>query len=981
MKCVWMFTLVAIASSTFARLEAQTCGPRVRKDWDMLTSDEKSTYRNALRAAMDSGAYIKFVEMHTEMRSEMEAHRQCMFIYWHRLLLLGFENMLRGQGPAYACVTLPYFNWVVASARTTAGACRAFGDCAAIMTELGGFTTGSQRTLDINGVPNSGRCVPNSPLDRFCESSSRSGSTCARCVPRTDWSVARVPSTTGYASVRNQVLNGRNIGEMSDAVERGCHNNVHATLGGTMSTYASPADPMFWSHHATVDLLHVIFHKCRVGSARLTFQEKVSHPIAWTSCARRDGGTFRPTDTIVMQTGERGVNPIPGSNDPLLRPFFAGVPNQFAGLMDIRDLGAHSYEYAVTGQLAVLYDRCDASPASRRLQAKMRTTNATSSSTLCSVASEDTDKKASSNNFPETEYTGQDDGHHDIVLVDRSGHPLDPKTPPEIYCTDKSEKRVLSWYDETLRAMGGDSPTNMDDLERQACMFENECLGGIQDYSPAFQAMWNVTEPRCKTIVKAIRNGSQAIAYAAWRQGMKTHFGCPKPTSVAVQTGLWGIVQANGSTVQANGSIVEANGSLASTKEIQEESPPHVVASVATELPARTGYTAVAAALPIGIHDAPHEAVSTAASVYDQFVQTFYERLGWLARAQPHLSGYAASLPPGSEALTFSGPCPHEDDCTPDRAGGVLPVGDAEAPSAMAAVPMEMDQGTTWQAGSPLFPSPLVHYLGGKRRRLNVEDDGDERERAEHSLLVDVKAGTVRSRPPSFPCLRTTRALHVHAVRIHGVKLRHAPTPQGLKTPPYHFPRPILGGLRVWHTVRFEAKHTLACGRLTDTLTAAAPASGDLSPTADAICANATVADLMLVLPHQEPTVLRCATPTCEHHCRQVYDFTMELPATTIASCVALRQGSCHTLGGGTTASERGGVKDRRPSSPPELTEFIDVWTRSDLSLVGKQFSSTDSKLDLYLVVGCSDPAATTRRFLPVRWELDASNKMRWIRI
>ncbi|KAG2522813.1 hypothetical protein JM16_003278 [Phytophthora kernoviae] len=88
----------------------------------MMTSAEKTTYKGALAAAMDSGAYIKFVEMHTEMRSEMEAHRQCMFIYWHRLLLVVFENMLRGQGSQYACVTVPYFNWIVASSRVTSGA-------------------------------------------------------------------------------------------------------------------------------------------------------------------------------------------------------------------------------------------------------------------------------------------------------------------------------------------------------------------------------------------------------------------------------------------------------------------------------------------------------------------------------------------------------------------------------------------------------------------------------------------------------------------------------------------------------------------------------------------------------------------------------------------------------------------------------------------------------------------------------------------
>ncbi|CAH0486599.1 unnamed protein product [Peronospora farinosa] len=534
MKLLWILSVALLALiSRLAHVEAQACGSRLRKDWDMLTATEKTTYQNAIRASMDSGAYIKFVEMHTEMRSEMEAHQQCMFIYWHRLLLIAFENMLRGQGAAYACVTVPYFNWIVASARVTSGACNSFGNCLDITRELGGFTSGTQRTLNINGVDNSGRCINTPPLDRFCERSSLTGTACARCVPRSDWSTVRVPSSASYASVRAQVFNGANIGEMASLVERGCHNNVHANLDGTMGTFASPADPIFWSHHATVDLLHVVFHKCRVGTNRLTFEQKASHPVAWMSCARRDSGIFRPTDTLTMRPGEEGINSIPGSSDPLLGRFFAGVPNQFAGLMDIRDLGTSSYGYAITGQIATMYSQCDASPTSRRLK-ETAATNTSSTSVMCGVAvdadSGNGNNHASQNNFPETDYTGEDDGHKDVVIVDGSGNPIDADTPREAYCSDKSEKRMVDWYDATLDAMGGDSHENMDDIERQACMFEDQCLGGTKDYSPEFKALWKVKEPRCKTIVDAINNRSQSIQYESWRENMEARFGCPEPT-------------------------------------------------------------------------------------------------------------------------------------------------------------------------------------------------------------------------------------------------------------------------------------------------------------------------------------------------------------------------------------------------------------------------------------------------------------------
>lgn len=533
---------VALLAFVSRLVTGQTCGPRLRKDWDMMTSTEKNTYRGAIAAAMNSGAYIKFVEMHTEMMSEREAHRQCMFIYWHRLFLVAFENMLRGQGAAFACVTVPYFNWIAGSARVTSGACTSMGDCLAIVRELGGWTSGTSRTLSINGVSNTGRCVNVSPLDQFCQLSSLSGANCARCVPRSDWSTVRIPSSAGYAAVRNQVFSGINIGQMSPRVEQGCHNNVHANLASTMGTFAAPADPIFWSHHATIDLLHVIFHKCRVGTTRLTFAQKAANTVAWTACARRDSNVpFRPTDVVMMRTGERGANPIPAASDPRVGRFFAGVPNQYAGLMDTRDLGASSYGYSVNGQLASMYTQCDASPTSRRL----KETNTTATASLCGVAEDGMDY-ASENNFPETDYTGTDDGHEDLVILGNSGEPVASTAPKEDYISDPAEVKVVNWYDQTVEAMGGDTQENMDDLERQACMFEHICLGGTKDYTPEFKTLWKAREPRCKAIVDAIINGTQSIQHETWRQDMEAVFGCPEPTTTSTsgssdssEAGVW----------------------------------------------------------------------------------------------------------------------------------------------------------------------------------------------------------------------------------------------------------------------------------------------------------------------------------------------------------------------------------------------------------------------------------------------------------
>lgn len=47
----------------------------------------------------------------------------------------------------------------------------------------------------------------------------------------------------------------------SGEVEYGPHNGVHVALGGTMGTFKSPMDPVFWMHHCNVDRLWAIWQE------------------------------------------------------------------------------------------------------------------------------------------------------------------------------------------------------------------------------------------------------------------------------------------------------------------------------------------------------------------------------------------------------------------------------------------------------------------------------------------------------------------------------------------------------------------------------------------------------------------------------------------------------------------------------------------------------------------------------------------------
>ncbi|KAF1784375.1 putative domain, di-copper centre [Phytophthora cactorum] len=77
---------------------------------DAYTDAEKVLYIEAVGVAMDRGFHQKFVQIHTEQVTGLEAHQTCVFIYWHRMLLLGYENMLRSLNTSYECITLPYWD-------------------------------------------------------------------------------------------------------------------------------------------------------------------------------------------------------------------------------------------------------------------------------------------------------------------------------------------------------------------------------------------------------------------------------------------------------------------------------------------------------------------------------------------------------------------------------------------------------------------------------------------------------------------------------------------------------------------------------------------------------------------------------------------------------------------------------------------------------------------------------------------------------
>uniref|UniRef100_A0AAV1VP33 Reverse transcriptase n=1 Tax=Peronospora matthiolae TaxID=2874970 RepID=A0AAV1VP33_9STRA len=304
---------------------------------------------------------------------------------------------------------------------------------------------------------------------------------------------------------------------------------------------------------------------------------------------------------------------------------------------------------------------------------------------------------------------------------------------------------------------------------------------------------------------------------------------------------------------------------------------------VATELPARAGYTAVAAAPHHGLPRLPPARPCPLQQLFMSHV--------------PVTTGSAGRLP---YCLTESGVTLR---CL---AATSRPLLLGPAPATTAAVPMEVDQGATWQAASLTPPSPpLVLRLNGKRRRLNDEDDGDEREQAEQLLLEDVEAGPMNS--ALWPSTASALPASVLAVYAHNAQrftctlcTYTASSFASLKRHRDSRHR------RIAFLDRFSAgcacgtpfvsrlaaaNHARACASLRDTSAATASAAGDLSPTAGAVNATATVADTEPVLPRQDPPVLTVSPPqsSTTHDRSTESRWSPPLPRQLVASRVASR--------------------------------------------------------------------------------------------
>ncbi|GAA5163958.1 tyrosinase family protein [Ornithinimicrobium tianjinense] len=172
----------------------------VRKNFTALSTQERDRLVNALKVLKSRGVVESFAHLH-EHHFNMNIHHSSHFLPWHREMLLRFERELRSVD---ARVSLPYWDSSVEQSTSSSLWSNAF---------LGQF----------NSLWNLQRALGSDVL----------------------------PSPTTVQRNQTRTTYGGFWFELEDLI----HNPPHRWVGGQMRTAASPRDPVFYLHHAWIDLL------------------------------------------------------------------------------------------------------------------------------------------------------------------------------------------------------------------------------------------------------------------------------------------------------------------------------------------------------------------------------------------------------------------------------------------------------------------------------------------------------------------------------------------------------------------------------------------------------------------------------------------------------------------------------------------------------------------------------------------------------
>jgi len=213
-----------------------------RKDQATLTDTERSRFICAFNMIEADGTLGQLVDIHQDMHMQ---HTNARLLPWHRIYLYLFEEALHNYHPD---VCIPYWDWT--------------------QPEQQHFPAWLAGVLPIVNTPTRTISVVRSPGSDAQLASIIAG-------------VPTAMSRTTYDTFTSPI--------------NGIHGSVHVWVGGTMSDASvSPADPVFWMHHANLDRLWWQWYNGAPGNHQ--------NPALVGSEALMDPWPYSETDTRSIQT-------------------------------------------------------------------------------------------------------------------------------------------------------------------------------------------------------------------------------------------------------------------------------------------------------------------------------------------------------------------------------------------------------------------------------------------------------------------------------------------------------------------------------------------------------------------------------------------------------------------------------------------------------------------------------------------------------
>ncbi|KAI8896081.1 hypothetical protein BC833DRAFT_118686 [Globomyces pollinis-pini] len=214
----------------FGLIYSQAC-PRItyRKEINTLTDGEWRTYIDTIRRSKELGIWERAAQLHNTLN--VEIHHNCLFFFWHRYFLADMERQLQTINPNFF---FPYWD----SARESNSLSRS-----RIWQYVGTF--GNPVNGGVFGTDLLSEVGQRRPL--------------ARNIASLESLNGRFPSVELYSNIFRQSL--ANGGFERWAVDMEIwHGTLHVQTGGPggqLSGMFSPLDPLFYTHHAHMDLLWV----------------------------------------------------------------------------------------------------------------------------------------------------------------------------------------------------------------------------------------------------------------------------------------------------------------------------------------------------------------------------------------------------------------------------------------------------------------------------------------------------------------------------------------------------------------------------------------------------------------------------------------------------------------------------------------------------------------------------------------------------